>query len=141
MAASESWRINIAAAFEWLGGAEESFEVCLGALLSQKHHADGQGYFRVDHVLRKQVFSQVAGDEHVVLRLTQERSDPFKSFDEFGEVAVSVAPAHFLFGDDDAMAGRQRTNGRGLDGSFQVQVELCFGEGSDSVGERRGFHP
>src|SRR5437660_6257145 len=59
------------AALEWLGGAEESLEICFGLLPSQKHYADGEGDLRIDYFLREQMFAKVAGDERVVLRLSQ----------------------------------------------------------------------
>src|SRR5260370_41850033 len=59
------------AALEGLGGAEESFEICFGLLLTQEHYADGEGNFRVDDALCEQMFGEVAGDERVVLRLSQ----------------------------------------------------------------------
>ena len=123
------------AAFEWLGGSKEGFKIRFRALLPKEHHADGKGYFRIDHTLREQMFGKVAGDERVVLRLAQERGNPFEGFDEFGEVAVGVAPADFLFGHDDTVTGRQRADGRGLDGSFEMEVQLGLGQGSNPVGE------
>src|SRR5258708_28780311 len=59
------------AALEWLGAAKESLEVSFGLLLSQKHYADGEGDLRLDYFLREQIFATVAGDERVVLRLSQ----------------------------------------------------------------------
>src|SRR5216684_8807699 len=114
-------------AFEWLRGAEESFEICFRALLSQEHHAYGQGYFRIDHALREQMSGKVASDERVVRGLAQERSDPFECFDEFGEVAVGVALTNFLLGHDETVTGRQRADGCGLDGAFEMEVQLGLG--------------
>src|SRR6266576_1440223 len=119
--AFESQRFADSAAFEGLGGAEEGFEIRFHPLLPKEHHADGQSYFRIDYALREQVFGKVASDERVVLRRAQERSHPLEGFDEFGEVAVRVAPADFLFGHDDTVTGRQRADGCRLDGAFEME--------------------
>src|SRR5258708_34488226 len=53
------------ATFEWLRGAEESFEIRFRALLSEEHHPDGKRYFGIDHALREQMFGKFASDERV----------------------------------------------------------------------------
>jgi len=72
------------------------------------------------------VFGEVAGDERVILRVAQERSDPFEGLDEFAEVAVSVSLADFFLSHDDAVTSCQRADGRGLNGAFEMEVQLCF---------------
>ena len=126
---------------ERLGGAKEGFEICFRLLFSEEHDADGKSDFRIDHALRKQMFSKIGGDERVVLRLAQERSDPFESFDEFGEIAIGVTSPYFPLGCDGGMTSRQRADRFGLDGAFKMQVQFGFWEGSNPVGEQGRRHP
>ena len=116
------------AALERLGGAEYGFEICFRPLFSQKHHTDGQGYFRIDHPLREQVLGEVARDERIVLRFAQERSDPLEGLNEFGKVGAGVALANFLLGHDETVTSRQQADGGRLDGAFQMEVQLRFGQ-------------
>ena len=87
------------------------------------------------------MFREVVCDEGIVLRLAQERSHPFEGFDEFGEAAVGIAAAHFLFGYENAVTSRERADGGRLDGAFEVQMKFRLGQRSDSNGERRRGHP
>jgi len=81
------------------------------------------------------MFAKVAGDELVVLRLAQERSNPFESFDEFREVTVGVALPDFLPRHDDPMTGRQLADGCRLDGTFKMKVQLGLRVGGNAVGK------
>ena len=45
-----------AAGFERFGGAKDGFEISFGALIAEKHHADGESDFGVDDVLHEELF-------------------------------------------------------------------------------------
>ena len=87
------------------------------------------------------MLGKVAGDERIVLRLAQERSDPLEGINEFEEARIGVAPADFLFGHGDAVASGQCADGCGLDGTFQMKVQLGLGQGSNPLREQGRRHP
>src|SRR5260370_40506479 len=50
------------AVFERVWGTKNRFEVGFGALLAQKHHTNGDGYFGVDDALREELLTEIASD-------------------------------------------------------------------------------
>src|SRR5258708_37267049 len=50
------------AVFERFCGTKNRFEVGFGALLAQKHHTNGDGYFGVDDVLLEELLTEIASD-------------------------------------------------------------------------------
>ena len=91
---------------ERFGDSKHGFKICFGALLAQNHYADRKRNFCVDDVLCQQIFAEIVQDEREVLRVTDKRSDPLESFEEAGEIFVSVLLADLRFGEDDAVTAR-----------------------------------
>src|SRR5215470_18048247 len=128
-----------AAPLERFCGAKQSFKVCFRLLLSQKHHTDRKRDFRVDDILFEQLLPEIAGDESVVLRLTQKRGEPLEGFKEAWKVAEGITLKHLLPGRFHAVTGHQCERCGRLDRTFQMQMKFSLGEGVDSRGERT--HP
>jgi hypothetical protein len=70
------------------------------------------------------MLAKVVENQRVVLRVAEKGCDPLERFEEAGEILVGVFLADFGFGEDDAVAARERANGRRLDRSFEVKVQF-----------------
>ena len=120
---------------------KQSRKICLRLLLSQKHDANRQRGFHINHVLLEQALCEIAPNEGVVLRLTQKRGHPFEGFEKTGEIVKGVPLEDFLLGCLDAVTSHERAHRGWLDGAFQVQMKLSFREGVDLRREAWWFHP
>src|SRR5579859_4295492 len=126
--------------FKGFRGTEDGFEVFLRALTAADHDSYGKRDFRIDDVLRQELFGQVLGDESVVLRAAQKRSDPFEGVQETEKVCVGVTAARFFFCDRRGMASGELRNDGGADAAFEVKVQLGFGCGQDVLWKWIGSH-
>ena len=108
------------ARFEIFGGAEDGCEVFLRRLIAEKHDAYGEGDFRVDDMVRKELFAKVVRDESVIGGIAQERSDSLESVEKTEKFSVVVAAANVIFCRRDTVARGQRTDRSGLNSAFEV---------------------
>ncbi len=125
----------------WLeggGGFANRAEIGLDVLPAQEHHADRKRDFGVDDILSEQVLGQTAGDQRIVRGRAQVGSHPLVGFDEGGEVGRGVTRGHCRFVDGVAVARGERDHCGGRDASFEVQVQLGFGQGAELRRERSG---
>ena len=112
---------------EWLGGAEDGFEILFGRLVSKQHDADGERDFGIDNILFEELIAKVFGDEGEVLRVAEPGGDPFESFEEAEEVGVIVVAVDFGFIDKNAVTAGERADGGDADGAFKMKVQFGFG--------------
>src|SRR4029077_17734681 len=75
-----------------------------GILIAAKHHANRKRDLRVENVLALHGFGESAGNQGVVFRTSQERSDPDEIFDELVESARGVTRSALLGSESDSVA-------------------------------------
>jgi len=108
-------------------GGKYRFEICFDLLMAKLHDTDGKRYLRISHVLGQQLFREILRDKRIVLRITQQRRDPFKCVDKSREVRVIVPLAHLFLGDGNTMSRRQRRDDCRTNRPFEVQVQFSLG--------------
>ena len=102
-------------------------EIRQRVLLPQKHHPNGKSDFRIDDVLREQMIRKTLSDQGVVGGSAKQRGDPFETLDKLREISRGVTSST-SFSVMSRRAWRQANDsGRRLDGTFQMQVQFCFG--------------
>jgi len=120
-----------AASFERFGGAKDGLEICFGALVAEKHYADGEGDFGVDNVLGEELSGEVLDDQGVVLGSSEKGSDPFEGVEEAEKIRVRVAAANFVFADGNAMTSCELRHDSRTDTAFEVEMQFGFRERQD----------
>ena len=116
------------AGFERFGSTKDGFEIFFGALISEKHYADGEGDFGVDNVLGEELFGEVLDDQGIVLGSSEKGSDPFEGVEEAEKIRVRVAAANFVFGDGNAVTGCERRDDGRADTAFEMEMQFGFRE-------------
>jgi hypothetical protein len=103
-------------------------EIGLHVLPAQEHHTHRKRDFGVDDILGEQVLGQTAGDQRIILGRAQVRSHPNVGFDEGRKVGRGVTCGHCRFVYDVAVSRGELDHCGGRDASFEMQVQLGFGQ-------------
>ena len=124
--------------------AFQAFEDGGEILLAEKADADRNVDLRVQHGFFFQPLHQAVGDEFVVVRATQVRTDGLEGHQKTLEIGVAVQRLDLGQRGAFAVELAEFEQRRGLDRALQVQVQLRLGELTDEGirrAERHGSHP